>query len=174
MNRLTVPTVAAATAIAVAAAGCGSSHSSASNTTTAAAASAATAPTGAPPALLGTYTRSVSKADIARTRKIRDEAGPNQQSPKPAVAKMIIGQGTITITITTAGLRVTQDSSATAAGGLEIKGYRNPQVGAFCGPDIPQNATYTWKQSGAGLTLHARADKCADRDSTMTGTWKKR
>jgi hypothetical protein len=172
MNRLTVPTLAAATAIAVAAAGCGSSHSSASKTATAAAAPAASATSGAPAVLLGTYTRFVTKADIARTRKIRNEAGPNQQSPKPAVTKMIIGQGMITIT--TAGLRVTQDYSATAAGGLDIKGYRNPQVGSFCGPDVPQNATYTWKQSGAGLALHASADKCADRDSTMTGTWKKR
>lgn len=45
------------------------------------------------------------------------------------------------------------------------------EEGSFCGPEIAQNATYTWKMAGDRLVLKATADPCADRDSTLAGTW---
>ena len=39
--------------------------------------------------------------------------------------------------------------------------------------EIPQNATYTWTLTGAGVELKAVTDRCADRDSSLTGTWQR-
>jgi hypothetical protein len=167
MNRLASPT-AAAVCIALAFAGCGSSgNSSKPSTTRAARASATTGPL-AP--LLGTYTRFMSKADIARTQTIRDEAGPNQQTPTAGAITMTIAPAVIT-SLSPGIPPIRLDYSATSTGKLEIKGYRHPEIGSFCGPDIAQNASYTWKRTGHKLTLRATSDRCADRDSTMTGVW---
>ena len=36
---------------------------------------------------------------------------------------------------------------------------------------FPQNASYTWSISGRILTLKAKEDLCADRDSVLQGRW---
>ena len=156
--------------LAVAAAGCGSSDSKKS---AAPQASAATAPS-PPHALLGKYQRFVSKADIARTQKTRSELGPNQEKPKPGTTLMFLEPGTLTTRDPAGKFVVQQDYTATSAGKLVIRGYQHPDVGSFCGPEIPQNATYTWKAAGDKLTLRAAGDPCADRDSTLTGTWSRK
>ena len=174
MNRRAFP--AAATALALVAAGCGSddktSDQPAASSTTAASTTAA-AGTALPPGLAGSFQRAVTTADIDRTQKKRSEIGPNQEKPKPEGALLFVEPGTLTVRNSKATFVVQQDYSA-SAGRLTIRGYQHPEVGAFCGPEVPQNATYAWKSDGDKLTLRVIADPCADRDSTLTGVWTKR
>jgi hypothetical protein len=171
MNRHAFPLSVAV--IALAASGCGSGDDSKSSSAADSATTASSQSQAKPPQeLLGIYTRSVTKADIERTQKKRSELGPNQEKPKPSDAAMGIGAQGINISSPDdPGFQVDQDYVATSDGKLVIRGYQNPQAGSFCGPEIPQNATYTWKLDGTKLTLGATDDPCADRDSTMTGTW---
>lgn len=172
MNRLVITATAAA--LAIAAAGCGSS-SDKNDSGAATAASTSTTTTSQSPTvpqeLVGGYTRFVSKADIARTQKTRSETGSKQEKPKPAQMLLYFDPKSMTARTPSADFVVQQDYSATDGGQLVIRGYQHPEAGAFCGPEIPQNATYTWKVSGDKLTLKAVKDPCADRDSTLTGTW---
>jgi hypothetical protein len=171
MNRHTLP--AAAAAIALSAAGCGSGDES--SKTVAASASTTTASATSPPKeLLAQWTRFVTKADIARTQKKRSELGPDQEKPKPETALLTFEPKAMTTRNPTASFVVQQDYSARPDGKLVILGYQHPDVGAFCGPEVPQNATYSWKLSGTKLILRAQSDPCADRDSTLTGTWTRR
>ena len=41
--------------------------------------------------------RKVTEADIARTEKIRDEAGPNQETPKPSRATMLVSASPVAL-----------------------------------------------------------------------------
>jgi hypothetical protein len=167
MNRHTL--TAAASAIAVAAAGCGSSDDTSDKGGTAARPTTATAP--AASGLSGQYTRFVSKADIERTQRKRSELGPDQAKPKPETALLTFEPKAMTTRDPKATFVVQQDYSANPDGKLVIRGYQHPEAGAFCGPEIPQNATYTWKATGDKLVLRVSSDPCADRDSTLTGTW---
>jgi hypothetical protein len=165
MNRTTLPLTVAA--IALAAAGCGTAKKEAAATN----ASSTTVATSTPQELLAQWTRFVSKSDIARTKKKRSELGPNQDTPKPQTALMTFEPKALTTRDPRATFVVQQDYKATSDGKLVILGYQHPDVGSFCGPEIPQNATYTWKLAGAKLVVRAVSDPCADRDSTLTGTW---
>jgi hypothetical protein len=162
---------ALAVATCAVAAGCGGSSDDkkASTTTASTAAAAAALPTD----LQGTWTRKVTQKDIDRTADHRNEAGPNQDAPKPGPAQLVIQPGDMQTTDQNAQFTVDQDFKATNDGKLAILGYQHPERGAFCSPSIPQNADYTWKVSGGELVLDATADPCADRDSTLTGTWKR-
>jgi hypothetical protein len=157
--------------VASTATGCGSSDSKTPATN---GSNAAQTSRSAPPALLGQYQRFVSKADIERTQKKRSELGPNQEKPKPAVTLLFLEPGTLTTRDPKATFVVQQDYSATSDGKLVIRGYQHPDVGSFCGPEVPQNASYTWKKTGDKLSLRAVGDPCADRDSTLTGTWSRK
>ncbi len=172
MNRLAIPVAVAA--LAVLPAGCGSNddEGAAASTTTTAAAKAT--PAGLPQELAGSYGRFVSKADIERTQSKRSEVGPSQEKPKPEAALLFLEPSAMTVRNPKADFVVQHDYSATGDGRLVIRGYQHPEAGAFCGPEIPQNATYTWKVSGDKLTLQADEDPCADRDSTLTGTWSRK
>jgi hypothetical protein len=119
--------------------------------------------------LRGTYVRTVTKADIARTRSFRHE-GPGQSPPPPGRVKLVLSAGTFRAVDFT-GFAIAQTYSATASGRLTIVAYVNPGAGSFCGPVIPQNATYRWSVTGRTLTLRATDDRCADRDSVLTGRW---
>jgi hypothetical protein len=168
MNRTTL--TAAATAAVLAATGCGSDDEA--SKTVAASAATTTAPAGSTPnELLAQWTRVVSKADIDRTQKTRSELGPHQEKPKPSRALMTFEPKALTTRDPAATFVVQQDYKAAPDGKLVILGYQHPEIGAFCGPEIPQNATYRWKLAGTKLILRATSDPCADRDSTLTGTW---
>jgi hypothetical protein len=171
MNRHTL--TAAAAVIAVSAAGCGSNADS--SKPAAASATTTTASATSPPTeLLAQWTRAVSKADIDRTQKKRSELGPDQEKPKPSRALLTFEPKALTTRDPAATFVVQQDYKATPEGKLVILGYQHPEAGAFCGPEVPQNATYGWKLSGTKLVLRAASDPCADRDSTLTGTWTRR
>jgi hypothetical protein len=169
MNRRAFPIAAAA--LALAAAGCGSDDSGSGHAATASTPGTGTTTTaGLPPGLAGSFKRAVTKADIARTQKKRSELGPHQEKPKPEEALLFVEPGALTVRNPKATFVVQQDFAA-GAGTLTIRGYQHPEVGAFCGPEVPQNATYSWKAAGDRLTLRAVNDPCADRDSTLTGAW---
>lgn len=149
--------------------GCGSGNGA----DTGNAGTAATAATSVAPKLAGAYARTVTRADIERTDRLRDE-GAGQTAPQPGAVTLVLGDGALRVTDPSARLTVTQDFSATSDGALRIGAYRRPDLGAFCGPDVPQTATYAWALSGHVLTLRAREDRCADRDSVLTGAWRRR
>jgi hypothetical protein len=148
-------------------AGCGSDHTPA-------------APASAKPgtaSLYGTYERDVTRADIERTDDVRSEAGPNQDKPRPDHVVLTIAQGDPQGVLTARGsdgFQVAMDINATATGKLDLSTYVDPAKGAFCGPEIPMPASYAWKLDGRTLVLQAEKDPCADRDSTLTGTWTRR
>jgi hypothetical protein len=150
--------------LAVLAAGCGSDDEAPS----------ASQPTTSAPSLAGTYERSLTQADIERTDRLRDESVPGQEKPQPGLLKLGLERGTLTMTDVGAGVTIRQDFSATSDGAFRIGAYQAPDQGAFCGPDVSQTASYTWKQSGDVLTLKADQDECADRDSSLSGRWQRR
>jgi hypothetical protein len=165
----TLLAITAALAPLALAAGCGSDHKSATPASIAAGAKPGTA------SLYGTYERDVTKADIERTDKTRSEVGPNQEKPKPDHAVLTIAQGYPRGTITasgTDGFATSMDFDATSSGKLVLSTYVGK--GAFCGPEIPEPASYAWKLQGRTLVLKAKNDPCADRDSTLTGKWTRR
>jgi hypothetical protein len=134
----------------------------------------ASQPTTSSPSLSGTYERRLTRADIERTDHLRDESLPNQEKPQPGPLELALEKGTMTVTDVGAGVTIRQDFSATSDGAFRIGAYLAPDQGSFCGPDIAQTASYTWKRSGDVLTLKAEQDECADRDSTLSGEWKRR
>jgi hypothetical protein len=153
--------------VAALAAGCGSDDDG----------SAATSPepvTTSAADVAGTYGRTLTRADIERTDDLRDESAPGQGKPEPGPLKLALDDGTLTMTDVGAGLTIRQDFSATSDGAFRIGAYQAPDQGSFCGPDVPQTASYTWKQSGDVLRLTADRDGCADRDSILSGRWQRR
>ena len=153
--------------VAALAAGCGSDDDG----------SAATSPeavTTSAADVAGTYGRTLTRADIERTHDLRDESAPGQGEPEPGPLKLALDDGTLTMTDVGAGLTIRQDFSATSDGAFRIGAYQAPDQGSFCGPDVPQTASYTWKQSGDVLRLTADRDGCADRDSILSGRWQRR
>jgi hypothetical protein len=153
--------------VAALAAGCGSDDDG----------SAATSPeavTTSAADVAGTYGRTLTRADIERTHDLRDESAPGQGKPEPGPLKLALDDGTLTMTDVGAGLTIRQDFSATSDGAFRIGAYQAPDQGSFCGPDVPQTASYTWKQSGDVLRLTADRDGCADRDSILSGRWQRR
>ena len=159
--------ISAAFVLAALAAGCGSSDDGSTATSPGVAKTSAAD-------LAGTYERSLTRADIERTDDLRDESAPGQGEPEPGPLKLALEDGTLTMTDIGAGLTIRQDFSATSDGAFRIGAYQAPDQGAFCGPDVSQTASYTWKQSGAVLTLEADQDECADRDSVLSGRWQRR
>ena len=73
-----------------------------------------------------------------------------------------------------AGVTIRQDFSATSDGAFRIGAYQAPDRGASAGRRSPRRPSYMWKRSGDVLTLKAAQDECAERDSTLSGQWKRR
>jgi hypothetical protein len=119
--------------------------------------------------LNGSYVRTITKSDIARTNSFRHE-GPGQVLIPRGVYHLTFSGGTFRATDPT-GFGVAQTYSATGKGHLSVILYVNPNQGSFCGPDIPQSAAYKWSLSNDILTLTANDDGCADRDSILQGHW---
>ena len=165
-------TVLAAAGLALA--GCGSDDENSANNEPQAPPPTATTTASAPAIpndLLGTYERRVTRDDIERTQKTRDESGPNQEKPVPGPARLVISASALKFTDLTAKPPFTIEQSISAtADRLTLEAYIRPDKGSFCGPEIPQNASYRWERDGAALRLSADADPCADRDSSLTGT----
>jgi len=118
--------------------------------------------------LVGKWTRVVTKADVARTKAFRDECAV-VCSPTPT--------GRATLVFTRGQFRATDAHGFTVAenysvgGGLLHVGLYDEH--AFCAPQVAEPATYTWSVTGTTLSLSPTKDACADRDSLLTGTWRK-
>ena len=108
---------------------------------------------------------------MARTDGFRVE-GTNQTTPAPGALTLKLSDGQISVT-DDAGFEVAELSKLSNDASLEIQSYVDPSKASFCGPDAPQNASYTWKVDGDTLTLSPVEDRCADRNSMLTGSWKR-
>jgi hypothetical protein len=169
MKRLASAAAAALALAGLAACGSDSKHD-AKNASTAAAAPA-------PPAnVYGTYERTVTHADLDRTKATRDESGPNQELPPTGVYRLTLARGTAQDALKATdpqqfvvGMDVTLDGH----GSLKATSYIDPNQGAFCGPQIPAPGDYTYAAHGTELVLKATDDPCADRDSVLSGVWKR-
>lgn len=172
--RITRTLAALAVTAGLAVAGCGSDDEDTTTPAQQQDTAAVTAPGAAavPADLLGTFERRITAADIARTEKIRDESGPNQEKPAPGPGLLVIDGTKLRFEDRQVKppFAVEQSISATAER-LSIEAYVRPDIGSFCGPEVPQNADYRWSREGAVLRLEAVGDPCADRDSTLTGDW---
>jgi len=131
-------------------------------------------PTTSAPSLAGAYERTLTQADIERMDHLRDESLSRQERPQPGALKLALDDGTLTMIDVGAGVTIRQDFSATSDGAFRIGAYQAADQGSFCGPDVSQTASYSWKQSRDVLTLKAVQDECADRDSILSGQWQRR
>ena len=124
----------------------------------------------------GTYVRTMTKADLARTAKLRDEAGPKQSAPPTGQYSLVIAKGAsqdILKATAPDNFTIAMDVNA-KDDALDLTSYVNPEQGAFCGPEIQAYATYSFATDGDKLVLKPSGqDPCADRDATLTGTWTK-
>jgi hypothetical protein len=161
-------------ALAVTGAGCGSDDDDkAPGATKPSTTTSASAPATAP---YGTYVRTVTKADLQRTAKLRDTYGPGQELPPAGRYRLVIarGAGQDVLKVTdpgdfTIGMTVTAEES-----GLFLSEYVDPAKGSFCGPEVAAAVAFRYTASSEGIELSPEsADPCADRDSILTGTWKK-
>lgn len=118
----------------------------------------------------------MTDADLARTADTRDEHGPNQEQPPAGQYRLVIAKGASQDVLKatdpedfTVAMDVSSDASV-----LRLTSYVDPSVASFCGPEIPMQASYSFQANESELVLKPRADDpCADRDSILTGTWKK-
>jgi hypothetical protein len=159
-----------AAVLAALAAGCGSDDEHEAGTSSPTAASTSVSATAR---LVGTYERDVTSGDIERTDHLREPAA-GQTKPEPGAVRLALARGTLRMTDPRADLTILQDFSATSDGAFRIGAYQQPETGSFCGPEISQTASYRWRLSGNVLRLKAQQDECADRDSVLSGEWKRR
>jgi hypothetical protein len=122
--------------------------------------------------LLGTYERTVTKADIARTADMVVKEPGFEPSP-PGLRRLVIVDGSFTVTDLRDNFQISQKLAASDEGTFDIGDYIRPDKGAFCGPKVPQGAIYSWTLEAEVLTLKAESDSCADRDSILSGRWKR-
>ena len=120
--------------------------------------------------LVGKWTRVVTKADVARTKAFRDECANCFPTPT----------GRATLVFTRGQFRATDAHGFTVVENYSVGGGRlhaGLYVGTdatFCAlPTVAQRATYTWSGTGTTLSLSPTKDACADRDSFLTGMWRK-
>lgn len=176
--NLTRALAVTALATSLVVAGCGSDDEPAATTSASTPAVAATGPPAAtiPAELVGTYERRITRADIKRTSAIRNEAGAGQEEPKPGPGRLVISaSGPLRFLDLGVSPPFAIDQNVTATSSrLAIESYAHPEKGSFCGPEIAQNASYSLALDGGILTLKALDDPCADRDSTLTGAWRRR
>lgn len=122
--------------------------------------------------LIGAYERTVTKADIARTANAVVKERNFEPSP-PGPRRLEVDDGSFTVIDLRDNFRISQNVTASDDGNFDIGDYIRPQKGAFCGPRVPQGAIYSWTLEDDLLVLKAESDSCADRDSILTGKWKR-
>jgi hypothetical protein len=170
MTRTSI-TLLLVSALAATTAGCGGNDKQSSS------------PAAAQPAAglpYGTYTRDVTKADLARTGDVRQAAaqehGPNQELPLTGSYRLVIAKGETggVVKVTDPGDFTIGMYASAKDGVLTLDDYVDPAKGAFCGPEVAIPASYRFELDGSSLQMEASpADQCADRDSMLAGTWAK-
>ncbi|MEA2399206.1 MAG: hypothetical protein QOK25_2762 [Thermoleophilaceae bacterium] len=132
-------------------------------------------PTAATPAtqrvaskLVARYERKVTRADLGRTAARRHE-GAGQSAPPAGLYRLVIDSGTLSVT-DPGGVAVRESLIASDGGDFKPGPYVSADV--FCRNSGP--GTYRWSLAGSNLALRVTRDRCADRDSILTGVWKKK
>lgn len=121
-----------------------------------------------PARLIGEYEREVTEADIARTEDHRVE-GPGQEPPEAGLHRMVVNEGVMQVYLPPDDFEISQQLTITDQA-WEIGPYTGGE-GVFCAEDGP--ASYTWTLERDGFVLTVQNDPCADRESTLVGTWQK-
>src|SRR3954462_11506463 len=141
--------------------GCGSSNHDKPATSGSSASRSSAAP-------YGLYVRTVTKQDIARTAKHRDENGPEQSAPGTGRYRLVIAKGASQDVIKVTGpdgFTIDMDMDVVPCS-LRLTSYVDPTKASFCGPEVAAQATYSFKAAASTLQLSPNGDPCADRDST--------
>ncbi len=131
-------------------------------------------PVSVPTQLVGTYTRSVSPADVRRTRSLRHE--PADLVLPPGVWRLRIALSGVITFDDPRGAGGSEAFSATPGGTITLGGPANwllpkDRQGSFCG--VEPIGAYSWTAHAGMLTLTPRRDRCADRNSMFAGNWKR-
>ena len=127
-----------------------------------------------PAALTGTYARTVTPADIRRTQPFRDEP-PGQVLPVGGWRLRIAPDGVFFVDDPQGG-GGSEAFTALADGTMTMEGPVNwleppDSQGSFCG--VEPTGAYRWTITAHTLVLTVRSDRCADRNSMFTGTWRR-
>ena len=130
--------------------------------------------TAAPSKAYGVYTREVAKADIERTMKMRHHP-PGFEPPPAGRYQMTLarGKGFDVVKITDPNGFVIAMDSKLDGDELRFVAYAAPEVGVFCDASISAQARYALTPSDEAVKLAPTQDECADRDSVLTGTWRR-
>lgn len=116
-------------------------------------------------AVLGDYEREMTKADIERTAAKRRQG---TQTPSLGRVRLVVRGGVMQVLVPE-GFSISQELTVTEEE-WRIGPYIGSGMDAFC-PGSDRLATYGWRADGEELTLSPKDDACADRDSTLSGTW---
>lgn len=127
-----------------------------------------------PAALAGTYTRSVTATDVARTQSFRTE--PASQALPAGPWRLHLERDGVLRYDDPQGGGGSEAFTALANGTLSMQGPVNwlepaSRRSSFCG--VEPAGAYRWRTSEHTLVLTVRNDRCADRNSMFTGTWKR-
>ena len=135
---------------------------------------ASTEATATPSAAFGGYTRDVTEADIERTMDARNDAAGFEPAPTGRWQLTIVPGKALDVVKATDpdGFTIEMDGKVDGDE-LRLIAYSAPEKGAFCDQAIPALASYELDVQDSAIALKPRADECADRDSVLTGTWKK-
>lgn len=125
-----------------------------------------------PIALIGTFTRGVTAANVRRTQAFRHEPA-DEVLPAGVWRLQIARDGVITFDDPD-GSGGDEAFTATPGGMLILQGPANwllppDRQGGFCG--LEPIGVYSWATGAGSLVLTPRRDSCADRNSMFTGTW---
>ncbi len=152
--------LAALIALLLLASGCGSNGEEAETT-------AARDTTEPADAVLGDYEREMTQEDIERTAETRRKG---EQTPNPGTVRLVVRDGVMQVFVPE-GFSISQELTITADE-WRIGPYIGSGMDAFC-PTGDRPATYAWELEDNELMLTPKDEGCADRDSTLTGTWAK-
>ena len=135
---------------------------------------AAVEATATPSPAFGVYTREVTEADIERTTDARNDAPGFEPAPAGRWQLTIApGDGVDVVKATDPeGLTIEMDAKVDGDE-LRLVAYSAPEKGVFCDQAIAALAKYELTVQDSAIALKPSAEKCADRDSVLTGTWTK-
>jgi hypothetical protein len=127
-----------------------------------------------PATLAGTFTRSVTPADVARVDGYRTEADAKIGTTPIGVWTAYFEPSGLLVFDDPIGSGGNEAFSATLGGPLKMDGPVNwreskDRQGFFCEQEMA--GQYRWTMAGHTLTITGDDRRCADRDAVFIGTW---
>ncbi len=127
-----------------------------------------------PSALIGTFARDVTAANVRRTQAFRHE--PADEILPVGVWRLRIARDGVITFDDPDGSGGDEAFTATPGGLLTLQGPANwllppDRQGSFCG--LEPIGGYSWATGASSLVLTPRHDSCADRNSMFTGDWRR-